>query len=108
MRIVIASMVVRSAQMFGMAVSDLTGRSRMREYTEARYAVIVAGHHLGFSWSEIGRALNRDHTTIMDGYKRGSALCKSQYGFSDIVGEILDAAIPGSAETIAGPWSLAA
>lgn len=108
MRIVIASMVVRSAQIFGMAVSDVTGNCRNTANTEARFAVIVAGHHLGFSWSEIGRALNRDHTTIMHGYKRGKALCVTQYGFSDIVEEVLDAAIPGSAETITGPWSLAA
>lgn len=45
---------------------DLLGDKRQRVYVEARWAVAkLLFDHAGYSVSEIGRATNRDHSTIM-------------------------------------------
>lgn len=50
---------------------DLLGDKRQRVYVEARWAAAkVLFDHAGYSVSEIGRTLNRDHTTIMHGLEQ--------------------------------------
>ncbi len=99
-----ASALVRTCQIFGLSMQDIKGKSRTKELCEARFAVIVALNHIGQGWSELGRTFNRDHSTIINGYNRGAYLCRHQYGFADIVEEILDAVSPGASEVLDGPW----
>lgn len=46
---------------------DLLGRSRERSIARARAALYVRLHGLGLSSPEIGRALDRDHSTVLAG-----------------------------------------
>jgi|GEM_PF-4536780 len=102
------TMAIRACQMYGIGLQDLRGPSRLTELCEARYALIVALREVGLSYPVIGRCINRNHSTMMHGHNRGLALCKTQMGFADIVGEIVDAAFPEATKALKGPWSVAA
>ena len=60
----------------GLRVSDLTGRSRVRNVVTARHVAMYLARELaGMSLPQIGRALGgRDHTTVMHGYNKIAAL----------------------------------
>lgn len=50
-------------------VDDLRGPSRKRPFAWPRQDAMVRMHEEGFSLPQIGRFLNRDHTTILDGIR---------------------------------------
>ena len=63
----------------GVAQKDLFGPARHRQATEARFAAFlvlrerkIAGKPM--STTRIGRVFNRDHSTVVDGLKRGREL----------------------------------
>lgn len=56
------------------------GRGKKKKIAEARQLVMYLANRGGMSLSDIGRALNRDHTTVMHGVRaeakrRGDAKC---------------------------------
>jgi len=108
MNIPTTTMAVRVCQVYGIGLQDLRGSSRITELCEARYALIVALREVGLSYPVIGRCISRDHSTVMHGHRRGLVLCKTQMGFSDIVGELVDAAFPEATKSLNGPWQVAA
>lgn len=56
---------------FGVTAGELISASRRREVTEARQAAMLVLHdHMGYSYSDVGRMLDRDHTTVMAGVAR--------------------------------------
>jgi hypothetical protein len=56
----------RVAHMYGISVDELLGESRTKTIAEARaVAMWVTRQELSWSFPEIGRAFQRDHTTVM-------------------------------------------
>jgi chromosomal replication initiation ATPase DnaA len=51
-------------------LSAIYGKGRKREIVEARWIVMFLADRGGMSLQDIGRALNVDHTTVMNGLKR--------------------------------------
>lgn len=52
-------------QATGVTPLQLRSRRRARPYVEARKLFSQMAHDFGFSLSEIGRYMGKDHTTIM-------------------------------------------
>lgn len=61
------------AQGYGIREADILGRSRQALISEARQVVMYRAHKAGFSTEQIGRALNRHHTTVMHGIRAEKA-----------------------------------
>jgi len=49
----------------GITAEALRGKQRNKPLMIVRRAIIIAGVRAGISFAELGRLLNRDHTTIM-------------------------------------------
>lgn len=60
----------RAALAFGTDIEAVMGDSRRREVLDARAVVYYAAHLLGENYSQIGRVMSRDHSTVMHGYSR--------------------------------------
>lgn len=50
---------------FGTTTNQILSGNQAREATDARQALCYAAHLLGHSYSSIGRAIERDHSTVM-------------------------------------------
>lgn len=67
----VAAIIARASKVFGVPAISILSPNRDRHTVEARFAVMkVARDALGYSFPQIGTAMNRDHTTVMDGYRR--------------------------------------
>lgn len=68
----VAQCVSLAAKLFRVSSGAITGECRDAKCVKPRFAVIwVAREKYGYSFSRIGAALgDRDHTSIMNGYKR--------------------------------------
>jgi chromosomal replication initiation ATPase DnaA len=53
------------AEMTDISVAQILGAQQSRRVVYARWTVVIALHRRGWSASNIGRLLNRDHTTIL-------------------------------------------
>lgn len=63
-------MVESVAARHGVNVDDLLGRARNPLLVRARDALCGSLHGSGVGYADIGRLLDRDHTTIMDAVRR--------------------------------------
>lgn len=63
-------LVVECSKMFGVHYRDIMGPSRFRFVTVPRFALYKAMRMRGWSYSQIGRFMDRDHTTVMHGVTR--------------------------------------
>jgi hypothetical protein len=60
-----------------MSPSDIVGPSRERKFAYARQlAMMICHEYTNASFPEIGRAFNRDHSTVMYGIKAARHRCK--------------------------------
>lgn len=85
-----------TAAAFGVEVEELTGRAQQQRFARARHAFVIVGREvLRESFPRIARALGRDHTTAMSGYRRGQALSERDKSFR--------AAIAAVTETLRAP-----
>lgn len=50
----------------GEDAADILGPCAMRRYVIVRRAIAVAARAKGYSFPQIGHALNRDHSTVVD------------------------------------------
>lgn len=58
-------------------IEDITGPSRERKFAYARQlAMLICHEYTDASYPEIGRAFNRDHSTVMYGVKAARYRCK--------------------------------
>lgn len=64
------SFIRQCADDLGVSVEALRGHSRKQPLARARQLVMWKMRKAGFSYSQIGYALNRDHTTIIHGERR--------------------------------------
>lgn len=66
----LGSDVIREvAKMFFITPEDITGTNRSQLYVEARCAVALILRDRGVSFPQIGRFMNRDHSTIINLFK---------------------------------------
>lgn len=61
----LAEYVVAIAEIRGLQISELRSDSRLARLVEVRASIARRASENGYSFSAIGRALNRDHTTII-------------------------------------------
>jgi len=62
-----------AAGLFEIDVSAVLGDSRRREVLDARMTTYYAAHLLGESYSQIGRVMNRDHSSVINGVAKVGA-----------------------------------
>lgn len=62
--------VEMTAMAHGLTVQDLTGPDRHRPIVRVRWRAMAEMRREGYSLPQIGRALKRDHTTIIYGLRR--------------------------------------
>lgn len=68
----LAALVVLAANRLGISVREFRRDGRPARFVRERWNVAVAARAHGFSYPVIGRALNRDHSTIIHGVRRAS------------------------------------
>ncbi len=84
--------IAAGAEAFGLKLEDMTGRSQPQRIVRARHAVVwCAREVLKESFPRIGKALRRDHTTVMSSYRRAQALIERDKAFQDGVKRIREA-----------------
>jgi hypothetical protein len=54
-----------TAERHGLQVSEVQSSCRRRKFVKCRQEIAVKARESGYSYPRIGRALNRDHTSIM-------------------------------------------
>lgn len=59
-----------AATAFNLNTAEVMGDSRRRDVLDARAVTYYAAHLLGDNYSQIGRVMSRDHSTVMHGYGR--------------------------------------
>ena len=62
--------IERLAKDLGYTMDEIRGRSRLPDIVHARWAIMVDLHRVGFSSVNIGRMLNRDHSTVLHALTR--------------------------------------
>lgn len=63
-------MVQIAASNYGVSVDEIKGPRRTKHLAEIRWRIAAAARAAGYNHTQIGRALNRDHTTVIHGLKR--------------------------------------
>ena len=80
------------AESFGLSRAEITGRAQPQRIVRARHAIVYCAREvLGESFPRIGKALSRDHTTVMSSYRRAQALIERDKAFQDGVRRIREA-----------------
>ena len=81
--------IAAGAEAFGLKLEDMTGRAQPQRIVRARHAVVwCAREVMKESFPRIGKALKRDHTTVMSSYRRAQALLERDKAFQDAVRRI--------------------
>ena len=71
----IAQIAAAASDIFGVPVRVLMGKAQDKSTRLPRFAVYwVARNHLGYSYPQIGRIMDRDHSTVVHGVARAEAL----------------------------------
>ena len=84
--------IAAGAEAFGLKLEDMTSRAQPQRIVRARHAVVwCARDILKESFPRIGKALRRDHTTVMSSYRRAEALLERDKAFQDGVRRIREA-----------------
>ena len=77
------------AEHFEIAVADLLGKKRNKEIVMPRQvAMYVAREMAGMSYPDIGRAFDRDYTTVIHSYEKVKAELKKDTGLRGAISEI--------------------
>jgi chromosomal replication initiator protein len=78
------------ARVYGLGTAAIIGRSRSKSIAEARMVVcLVARRCTRLSLPEIGRAVGRDHTTVMSAVKSAERKCAADRWLGAAVEELL-------------------
>lgn len=85
-----------AAEIFGVHPRDLMGKYRFGFITRPRFALYKALHLRGWSYSAIGRFMDRDHSTIIYGVERADYLMERDQMFADCVKLIAEKGIETS------------
>ena len=68
--------ISRAAEHHGVTVAEIKGRSRLGAVVAARQDVFLALRESGWSFPRIGRAMGRDHSTVMHGVARALVVAR--------------------------------
>ena len=67
----IGKIVKRAMDITGYTRDEIIGPDRSRDLVRVRHAIMHEAHNLGFSLTEIGRAIGgRDHTTVLNAIRK--------------------------------------
>ena len=73
----------RAAEHHGVTVAEIKGRSRLGRAAAARQDVFLALREAGWSFPRIGRAMGRDHSTVMHGVAVAEARSHGSMGAAE-------------------------
>lgn len=90
-------MVERAAKVFDTTTKDILSDSRFREHVRARWAIMITAFELGYPFCGIGRALNRDHSTVMHGVDRAYYMMPRDLAFRNRVTRLQSYFLPQKA-----------
>ena len=65
----ISEIVEITSEVFGISVKAILGHSRRKSKVDARRAAMYLCRQEGHTYTAIGEAMNRDHTTVIDAVK---------------------------------------
>lgn len=69
--------IVRAASFVsGFTANEITGQRRFAPLVRIRQAVCLVAREQGYSYPQIARTMDRDHTTIMHGCDRAEAFAE--------------------------------
>lgn len=89
--LVINAIIASAALAFGLTPADLLSRDRHKSIAEARCCVcFVARQCTRMSYPQIGKALGRDHTSVMSAVKRVEKLRMRDEWFAAAVSVLLE------------------
>ena len=74
-----------AAKVFGWSPEFIVSRKRWREVLLPRFAVMMVMHGRGYSSSQIGTVLQRDHSTVLSGLKVARRLAANDPLFRGMV-----------------------
>lgn len=84
--------ITAGADAFGLTSDDVLGRAQPQRIVRARHAIVFCAREvLSESFPRIGKALGRDHTTVMSSYRRAQALIERDKAFQEGVRRIKEA-----------------
>ena len=69
----LAALVVLQANRADVSLREFRRPGRPKNLTPHKQRLAVIAREHGFSWWQIGRALNRDHSTVIHAYRKGIA-----------------------------------
>lgn len=61
------------AELYGYTLEDILGKSKLKELVAVRRKCVVWLRGKGYSTTEIGRIMNRDHSTIVHSLQKSRA-----------------------------------
>lgn len=64
--------IARLADGYGYTVEDMLGKSRFKRVVAVRRLCVLMLREKGYSTTEIGRIMNRDHSTIVHALNKGA------------------------------------
>lgn len=97
-RVFLSDIIAHSAKAFGVTVADIKGRSRQRHHVRARQAAFyVASKVTPMSMLEMGRRLDRDHSTVIHSIGLIAALIERDADLRAAVEDALQRALEGPA-----------
>lgn len=83
--------VMAVAELFGLRAADILALGRSKSIAEARLvAYYVARHCTRLSYPELGRALLRDHSSVVAGVKRMTSLRERDHYLGGVVDSLLE------------------
>lgn len=83
-------LIAKCSEMFGVHPRDLLGPARFGFLIPARFALYKAMRIRGWSFAHIGRAMNRDHTTVIHGVARAEYIMARDEQYRDKVQELVE------------------
>ncbi len=66
------------AELYGYTAEDILGKSKLKKLVEVRRKCVVWMRGKGYSTTEIGRIMNRDHTTIVHALQKVAAAAEME------------------------------
>lgn len=83
-----AMMFHLAQQLFQVHERDILGGARFRFVLNARFAIVKALHIRGWGYTEIGRLLDRDHSTIINACRKAEKLMDKDPSYARKVKQI--------------------
>lgn len=78
-------LAARAAELTGQRASHIMAHDPHAEPTLARFAVYLVAREKGKSYPQIGRAMNRDHSTVIYGCRRAAEIEKTDEEFATLL-----------------------